>query len=352
MSQREESAAVLAFDVGGANIKAADGLGWSHAEPFPLWRQPADLPAALARIVAGRSPRRIVATMTGEIADCFPSRQVGVERIIDALTFAAAAVSPPADLGIYLVDGSIASPAAARGNWPLAAAANWHAMARLAAAHAPTGRSLVIDVGSTTTDIVMLADGRPATLAHDDVGRMASGELVYTGVERTPVAAIVRSLPWPTAAVPGRPRRPIAAERFADSRDVWLLLGALPEDAGCTDTADGAPATREAARVRLARMLLADPGDFSAADAQAAADWCAEAQARLVARAIARVAAASGTKPTSIVVSGHGDCLARRAVARLGWDVEIIMLPERLGADVSRAAPAHALAMIARGLLA
>ena len=110
--------------------------------------------------------------------------------------------------------------------------------------------------------------------------------------------------------------------------------------------------TREAARVRLARMLLADPGDFSAADAQAAADWCAEAQARLVARAIARVAAASGTKPTSIVVSGHGDCLARRAVARLGWDVEIIMLPERLGADVSRAAPAHALAMIARGLLA
>ena len=181
---------------------------------------------------------------------------------------------------------------------------------------------------------------------------MASGELVYTGVERTPVAAIVRSLPWPTAAVPGRPQRPIAAERFADSRDVWLLLGALPEDAGCTDTADGAPATREAARVRLARMLLADPGDFSAADAQAAADWCAEAQARLVARAIARVAAASGAQATSVVASGHGECLARRALDRLGWNLPVVSLPDAIGPGPARAAPAHALALIARGLIA
>ena len=345
---------MLAFDVGGANIKAADGLGWTHAEPFPLWRHPETLAAALARIAAERSPRRIVATMTGEIADCFPSRQVGVERIIDALTLATAAVSPPADLGIYLVDGSIASPAAAVASPLLAAASNWHAMARLAAAHAPAGPSLVVDVGSTTTDIVMLRDGRPAPVAHDDVGRMASGELVYTGVERTPVAAIVRSLPWPTATLPGQPghpRRPIASERFADSRDVWLLLGGLPEDPGCTDTADGAPATREAARTRMARMLLAEPGHFSAADALAAAEWCAEAQARLVARAATRVAAASGSRPSSVVVSGHGECLARRVLDRLGWDLPVVSLPEVIGRGPARAAPAHALALVARGLV-
>lgn len=352
MDQREQIASVLAFDVGGANIKAADGLGWTHAEPFAIWLRPADLAAALARIAAERSPRRIVATMTGEIADCFPSRQVGVERIIDALTLAAATVSPPAELGIYLVDGSIALPAAAVASPLLAAASNWHAMARLAAAHAPTGLSLAIDVGSTTTDIVMLRDGRPVPLANDDVGRMASGELVYTGVERTPIAAIVRSLPWPTATLPGHQRRPIAAERFADSRDVWLLLGGLPEDPGCTDTADGAPATREAARARMARMLLADPGDFSAADALAAAEWCAEAQTRLVARAVARVAAAAGSHATSVVVSGHGECLAVRVLDRLGWDLPVVSLPGVIGRGPARAAPAHALALIARGLIA
>lgn len=350
MNQPEASNAVLAFDVGGANIKAADGLGWTHAEPFALWRHSADLPAALARIASPRSPRRIVATMTGEIADCFPSRPVGAESIIDALAFAAAAVSPPADLGVYLIDGSIAMPAVARARPLMAAASNWHAMARLAAAHAPTERSLVIDVGSTTTDIVMIVDGHPAPLAHDDVGRMASGELVYTGVERTPVAAIVRSLPWPSVA--GYRRQPIAAERFADSRDIWLLLGGVPEDADSTDTADGRPATRDHARARLARMLLADPGGFSAADAQAAAEWCAEAQARLVARAAARVIAASGSRPTSVVISGHGECLARRALDRLGWHVPVVSLPERIGPGPARAAPAHALALVARGLIA
>ncbi|MFN5757571.1 MAG: hydantoinase/oxoprolinase family protein [Planctomycetia bacterium] len=350
MDLREQSAAVLAFDVGGANIKAADGLGWTRAEPFALWRHPADLPAALARIARPRCPRRIVATMTGEIADCFPSRQVGVERIVDALAFAATAVSPPADLGIYLVDGTLATPAATRARPLLAAASNWHAMARLAAAHAPTARSLGIDVGSTTTDIIMLENGRLAPLALDDVGRMASGELVYTGVERTPVAAIVRSLPWPSVA--GHPRRTVAAERFADSRDVWLLLDGIPEDPDCTDTADGAPATRHHARVRLARMLLADPADFSDADAQAAAEWCAEAQARLVARAVARVIATSGAMVTSVVLSGHGECLARRALDRLGWHLPVVLLPERIGPGPARAAPAHALALVARGLIA
>jgi len=65
MQQPDRTTDVLAFDVGGANIKAADGLGWIHSEVFELWRQPRDLPATLARIVRESSPRRIVATMTG-----------------------------------------------------------------------------------------------------------------------------------------------------------------------------------------------------------------------------------------------------------------------------------------------
>ena len=52
MDLREQSAAVLAFDVGGANIKAADGLGWTRAEPFALWRHPADLPGEVGALRA------------------------------------------------------------------------------------------------------------------------------------------------------------------------------------------------------------------------------------------------------------------------------------------------------------
>ena len=344
----EERTDLLAFDVGGANIKAADGLGWTHAEAFPLWQRPAWLAAALGRFVASRRPGRIVATMTGEIADCFPSRAVGVARIIDALEAAAARMTPPTDLGIYLVDGSIVPAAEARARPLAVAAANWHAMARLAAVHATAARAFVVDVGSTTTDIVPVDHGLPAPRACDDVGRMAAGELVYTGIERTPVAASVRSLPWPSAG-PGR--RPIASERYADSRDVWLLLGGIPEAPQDHDTADGLPATRAAASLRLARMLLADPEDFCAADALAAAEWCARAQSRQVARALTRVARAVGWKPECVVLSGHGSCLAERALAHGGWKVDTVSLADRLGHGVARAACAHALALVERRLV-
>jgi probable H4MPT-linked C1 transfer pathway protein len=174
---------------------------------------------------------------------------------------------------------------------------------------------------------------------------MAVGELVYTGVERTPIASIVRSLPWR-----GR-LHPVASELFAQSLDAWLLLGGLAEGGPGATTADGGPASRAAARRRLARMLLADPEEVSEDEAIAMAEWCAERQSLMVARALRRVAASCGWQPRSIVLSGHGACLARRALARVGWEVDLVSLPDTLGPDVSRAAPAHSLALIARGRL-
>jgi len=334
---------LIALDVGGANLKAADGLGWAHSEPFALWREWRRLPDALDRMLGMAASSRAVATMTGENADGYPSRAAGVAHIVESL--AAATRARGCALGVYLVDGRIVTATEALAAPLLAAASNWHALARLAATHAPGPRSLLVDVGSTTTDIVPLIDGRPAPHAWDDPGRMSAGELVYTGIERTPLAALVRAL------LHRGVRRPVAAERFADSRDAWLLIDALPEDPADHDTADGGPATREAARVRLARTLLLDPEDFSVADAVAAAQRCTTVQVRRVAAALLRVAASSGGKPDGIVLSGHGEPLGRAAVACAWPDVPTLSLGSLLGPAVSRAAPAHALALIARRTL-
>jgi probable H4MPT-linked C1 transfer pathway protein len=334
---------LVALDVGGANLKAADGRGWTHAEPFALWREWRDLDSRLADIVRASGGRRVVATMTGEIADCYPSRAAGVAAIVAAVGRAAAAAGADAGPEIYLVDGRLVPPAEAVARPLAAAASNWHALARLAAAHAPDPRCFLVDVGSTTVDVVPLAAGRPAPSALDDAGRMLCGELVYTGIERTPLAAIVRTLPHAVV------RRPVAGERFAESRDVWLLLGGLAEDAGCHDTADGGPLTRAAARVRLARAMLLEPDGFTAADALDAAAHCAAVQARLLARGLAAAARGCGWTPSGLVLSGHGEPLARMAVARLGWRPTIVSLADRIGASASRCGPAHALALIARG---
>ncbi|MCE9630974.1 MAG: hypothetical protein K8S94_09735 [Planctomycetia bacterium] len=332
---------VLALDVGGANLKAADGRGWTHSEPFAMWREWQRLPDALTQIIGAASPRRVVATMTGEIADCFVSRAAGVNHIVSAIV-AAAEACDCGEPGIYLTSGRIVPPSEA-GARPLeAAASNWHALARLAAAHVTQDCGVLIDIGSTTTDVVPLLDRRPAPLARDDPGRMLSGELVYTGIERTPLPALVRSLPH------GRLRRPVASERFADSRDVWLLLGELTESGKPCDTADGGPLTVDAARIRIARSMLVEPAELTVGDAVCAARWCAEVQSRAIARAIDRVARTRGWRPREIVISGHGERLARMALARLGWTVDTLSLPTTLGAAVSRSAPAHALALIAR----
>jgi probable H4MPT-linked C1 transfer pathway protein len=333
---------LVALDIGGANLKAADGLGWATSVPFPLWQRWRDLPAALTSLVAARQPRRIVATMTGEICDCYASRAEGVAQITESLMAAAAALGCPEPPGVYLVDGRIISARDASGHWRLAAASNWHILARLAASLLPTGPGMLLDIGSTTTDIVPLAGGSATPLAHDDAGRMLSRELVYTGLERTPVAAIVRRLPhrgrW----------RPVASERFADSRDAWLLLGGVGEDAADRDTADGGPATFAAARLRIARTMLLDPDAFTAADAITAAEWIADRQAAQVARGVRRVFRAVGTRPDTVVISGHGGPLAERALRAVGWDLERHDLAACLGPGVARAAPAHALARFVR----
>ena len=332
---------LLAFDVGGANLKAADGCGDVHCEPFELWRRPGDLAARLTAIAAPRRPERIVATMTGEIADCCPDRRSGVAAIVAALSRAADAVN--ADLGIYRLDGLVV-PAEEAVRAPLSvAASNWHALARLAATHAARDRALLVDVGSTTTDVVLLDRHGPVPIALDDAGRLASGELVYTGVERTPVAALVRSLPMGTG------RRRVATELFARAQDVWMLLGGIPEDPGSHDTADGGPATRAAARVRLARMMLLEPATIGEADAVVAARHVAAVQARLVARAVRSVLRAHPRPPERVVVTGHGGALAAAALDVVVPRLPRVHLDAILGAAAARAAPAVALALLAKG---
>src|SRR5438477_527135 len=80
----------LGLDVGGANLKLADGHGWAVSRPFLLWREPERLAAAIARLLAeATSAAGLVVTMTGELADCFATKREGVHAILEAVQAAA-----------------------------------------------------------------------------------------------------------------------------------------------------------------------------------------------------------------------------------------------------------------------
>jgi probable H4MPT-linked C1 transfer pathway protein len=200
----------------------------------------------------------------------------------------------------------------------------------------------LIDIGSTTCDIIPLADGQPAAEGATDTERLLAGELIYTGVERTAVFGLIDALPW------RKQQCPVAAELFATAWDAYLILGDMPEEPQSTHTADRRPATREAARDRLARMICADRETFDAEDARLAAEAIARAQGAKIAVGVAQVMGRMPRPPAAVVISGRGEFVARRVLERLDFGGRIVSLADELGPDLSQAAPAHALAVLAR----
>jgi probable H4MPT-linked C1 transfer pathway protein len=333
---------LLALDIGGANLKAADGRGFAVSRPFPLWQRPAELATALAELLAASPPAdKLVVTMTGELADCFDTKADGVHQILTSAQQAAGGK----EVLTYLSDGSLVAIEAARRQPLLAAASNWHALARFASRFCSGKTGLVIDICSTTTVLIPIIDGQPAAAGTNDTERLASGELVYTGVERSPICAVVDSLPWRDRQVP------VAQEVFATTRDAYLLLGDLSEDTDDRQTANGRPATRKAARDRLARMICADCDTYTDDDAMLSAGAVTRTQLSKLGIAARGVLRRLPEPPSNVVLSGQGEFLARRLCERLQLSATLVSLSDTLGASISRVAPAHALAVIARELL-
>jgi len=335
------SGPILGWDVGGANVKAARveiDRGGLPSTPvvlerfLPLWREPHRLTAVLAETAGhlGRAGAMAV-TMTAELADCFATKREGVGFVLDAFDEA----FPGVDLLVYGVDGRFRSAAEARREPLEVAAANWMAGAALVARIVPD--ALFVDVGSTTADIIPIVSGRVAACGRTDPARLASGELVYTGAQRTPVCAIVHTVPF------GGRRCRVAAEHFAVAADVHVWLGRLGEADYTCETPDGRSRNRAAAGERLARMVCADREMVTDDDITAIAENVAAAQVRQIAAGIGQVRRRLGPVcPRVAVLAGQGTFLARAAAERCGLAASD--LADRLGREVARAVPAAAVA--------
>jgi probable H4MPT-linked C1 transfer pathway protein len=325
---------VLGLDVGGANLKAAHSDGIARLQPFALWKDPGRLPTVLRDLLAAMPAADALAvTMTGELCDCFPTKRDGVAFIISAVRGAVRMAGGGLPVCVWLTDGRFGSAREARAAPQRAAAANWHALATFAGRFIAEGPGLLVDIGSTTADVIPLCDGRPVPEGLTDEKRLRSRELVYTGVRRTPVCALVRGA--------------VAAEVFATTLDVYLALEEAPEDGG-TDTADGRPASRSCAHARLARMLGGDAETCTPRQTRRLAARAARAQEQLLRRAVARVSRRLPAPPRAAVLAGSGEFLARRVL----WGMtkpgpNLVSLAERLGPGLSSAACAYAVAVLA-----
>lgn len=331
---------MIGLDIGGANLKASDGQARSLSQPFAMWEKPELLAATLQAMLNCFRPFDAVAlTMTGELADCFNTKSEGVEHITHAVE---EAVRCP--VHVWQTVGEFVAPDVAREFPVLTAAANWHALATWAGRMASQEAGLLIDVGSTTCDVIPLLDGMPVPQGRTDLERLLSGELIYTGVRRTPVCAVADSVPI------GDQQCPIAAELFATMEDVSLILEEINEDQQRRDTADGRPATRKAAFGRLARMQCCDATELTEWQIVAVAKSLRGRQLQLLQASAERVMRQLPSKPRTVLLSGEGEFLARMVLSKLTElsAAQILSLTNALGANHSEAACAYALARLGR----
>ena len=302
---------IYGWDLGGAHVKLAivdrgGRLQRAVQVPCELWLGLDRLDAAL-RELAGEDGRRArhAITMTGELVDLFQDRAAGVAAIVETFLRAVGATQ------VEVFDGTafVAARDAAE-HWANVASANWLATARLVAKRVP--QALVIDAGSTTTDIVLVAQGEVHALGRDDHSRLGREELVYTGVVRTPVMAIARRVPF------GGEWVGVMAEQFATMADVYRITGELDAAFDQHRTADGRGKSKEESMRRLARMLGCDLDRAALDGCERLADWLAHTQRQLVRRACDRQLSRGLLDPKAPVVGlGVGKFLAARIATEL-----------------------------------
>ena len=302
---------MIGVDVGGANLKVAVGSE-IHIHYCPLWEG-----APLGDLLLEYAGEKAAVVMSGELADCFRSKLQGIEYIVQAVEAAL-----PGAL-FYGTDAAF-HPSA----MPQLAAANWLASADYLRYLYPDG--VLVDMGSTTTDIVPLSRFNEL-LGLSDLKRLQKGYLIYTGLLRTNVATLLQEV-----EIEGV-RTATSSEYFSVSDDAHRILGHITEEAYACPPPDGSDKSEEGAMRRLARVVCSDLDEIGREGAMQIAEAFWEKQRGLIAEGIERVKKDKRGDP--VLMAGIGSSLLAREIG--GID-----LREVLG-EVSDALPAYAVREVA-----
>lgn len=338
------------WDIGGAHLKIArldknGALCGLDQFATPLWQGIDTLAHPVTKVAdslpAGKCIHTL--TMTGELADCFPARRDGVITLVDYLS---ARLGPENPVYVYAGNKGLITPEQAHAGHAEIASANWHATAGYAAQC--LGSGVLVDLGTTTTDIIPFHEHRLRNRGYNDQERLRTGELVYTGITRTPVMAVVHRLPYKKVW------QSITAEYFAGMADIYRITGDLEERFDLMPAADGRAKTRYDSIKRLARMLGAeyDNGDDEAPWVEVARH-VAEQQLERIDQAFKRVTGTlQVTVRSNIVAAGAGRFIIEKLARKNNCEVtdfeDLVPIPDRKLRAANNCSTAVAVAALAR----
>jgi len=317
------------IDIGGANIKYCQSNGLTINTIFPLWKKKSALPAILKKIFSTNKIHTLAITMTGELCDCFKTKNEGVKYILNSI---------PKNQFIPLVwttNQNFIPLAHAMQDPTSCAASNWLGLASFIAKQQNKNFGLSIDIGSTTTDITSINQGIPMLNGITDNQRLKSGELIYTGIKRTPLASLLGSQ--------------FAQEYFATIADAHLLENNLEENQEDTDTADGRSFTKTNSARRIAKMLCADQNEIPISKIIKTSQLAIKNQITWITNALKKHLQRKNKEPKWISISGSGESLGNMIIDAFEWKTIPIVhsFSSMFGIENSRAACAYSIMKIA-----
>ncbi len=312
---------IIGWDIGGAHVKAvlldAQGHVLDAKQVYcPLWRGLNELESAVDAILFEIQATSHAVTMTGELADIFPDRYTGVLTIAQTMQQKLSAKNPKVALKFFAGNKGFVSLEQVAEVTADIASMNWLASMCYLAKQLP--QAIFIDIGSTTTDIALLSNGKPHVLGYNDAARMQCDELVYTGVVRTPLMALAQKIPFAGQLVN------VAAEHFATTADVYTLTSELAPEDNMADTADGTEKSVVASARRIARMVGWDAHDAPLSAWVGLAHAFKHAQLNLVRQALlSKLSLQQKTEesaglPLQLVGAGAGEFLISSLAQQLG----------------------------------
>jgi hypothetical protein len=292
---------ILTFDIGGANTKKLvmdGGKIQSSIHYFPIWKKKDELSNFLQEL--GEEADAVGITLTAELSDVFDSRREGVEYVVGVC-------EEVFDEPFYLsVDRRLLRHREVDDPLELAAA-NW--VASLAFLENRYHEGIMLDIGSTTTDILPFRKGEILS-GKTDLERLEKGQLLYMGVLRTPVNTIVNRLPYKGKFIP------ISSEYFAITADVYNVLDML-NDYSC-ETPDGKGKGKKESLRRLARLLCSDPAELGEESLIGICEYVHQKQVEIIAEGLREISVNYGLG--RVYVCGIGIKLAVEASTAAGLD--------------------------------
>lgn len=341
---------IIGWDIGGANIKATlieirDERAIrikTITHYFPIWVEGKErLPIILNKLREEIAEESLIdavgLTMTAELSDVYETKKEGVNHVLDCIMGA----FPKEQAFVLDVDAKLRSIEEARKDYLKIAGANWAGTAWMVSKWIKD--CILLDIGSTTSDIIPIIKGRIVARGKTDLERLINGELIYTGALRTNVATIVESVP-----IRGIMTR-VSSELFALSGDVHLILGNISQDEYMTETTDRRGKTRKETLSRLARVVCADSGMLEEDEIVNMAEYIYKKQTDKISDGIMQVYSsirAFVKDNLSLVLTGVGrNFLGRKSAERLRFG-SAFDLAQKIGRDASVATPSLAVALM------